>query len=153
LTAAMKPRVLGTTGSSGVVVVVAMVGALALTGCGESAEAKAKKQVCAARNDIAKQITTLQGLTLSSSSAATAKASFEAIGKDVSQIKSAQPKLEPSRRQQLEAATHTFVTQVNAIASSLASNVSPSTAVTQFKSALSRLGSAYRQTLGPISCE
>jgi hypothetical protein len=135
------------------VVVVVMVGALALTGCGESAEAKAKKQVCTARNDISKQITTLKGLTLSSSTAATARASFEAIGKDVTQIKNAQPKLEPSRRQQVEAATHTFVTQVNSIASSLSSNVSPSTAVTQFNSALSQLGTAYSQTLGPINCE
>jgi hypothetical protein len=135
------------------VVVVVMVGALALTGCGESAEAKAKKQVCTARNDISKQITTLKGLTLSSSTAATARASFEAIGKDVTQIKNAQPKLEPSRRQQVEAATHTFVTQVNSIASSLSSNVSPSTALTQFKSVLSQLGTAYAQTLGPISCE
>lgn len=153
MTVAIKQRAIAITRSCSPIVVVATVAALAVTGCGESAQAKAKKQVCSARNDIAKQITTLQGLTLSSSSAATAKASFEAIGKDVTQIKSAQPKLEPSRRQQVEAATHTFVTQVNAIASSLASNVSPSTALTQFKSALSQLGTAYRQTLGPISCE
>jgi hypothetical protein len=153
LTVAIKQRAIAITRSSSAIVVVATVAALVVTGCGESAQAKAKKQVCSARNDIAKQITTLQGLTLSSSSAATARASFEAIGKDVTEIKSAQPKLEPSRRQQVEAATHTFVTQVNAIASSLTANVSPSTALTQFKSALSQLGTAYRQTLGPISCE
>lgn len=149
----MKHRAIAITRTSSAIVVLAIVVAVALTGCGESAEAKAKKQVCSARNDIAKQITTLQGLTLSSSSAATARASFEAIGKDVTQIKNAQPKLEPSRRQQVEAATHTFITEVNAIASSLTSNVSPSAALTQFKSALSQLGAAYRQTLGPISCE
>jgi hypothetical protein len=137
----------------GAVVMVVMAGALALTGCGESAEAKAKKQVCTARNDISRQITTLQGLTLSSGSAASARASFEAIGKDVTQIKNAQPKLEAARRKQVEAATHTFVTRVNSIASSLTSGVSPSTAVTQFKSALSQLGSAYSQTLGELSCE
>jgi hypothetical protein len=149
----MKHRAIAITRTSTGTVIVAIVAALALTGCGESAEAKAKKQVCSARNDIAKQVTTLQALTLSSSSAATAKASFEAIGKDVTQIKNAQPKLEPSRRQQVEAATHTFITQVNAIASSLTSNVSPSAAAAQFKTALSQLGTAYRQTLGPISCE
>lgn len=149
----MKHRVLATIRFSSAAILVVVLGALALTGCGESAEAKAKKQVCSARNDIAKQITALQGLTLSSSSAATARASLEAIGKDVTQIKNAQPKLESSRRKQVEAATSTFVTQVNSIASSLSSNVSPSTALTQFKSALSQLGTAYRQTLGPISCE
>jgi hypothetical protein len=153
LTEPIKHRALAITRTSIATVLVGVLGALALTGCGESAEAKAKKQVCSARNDISKQITKLQGLTLSSSSAATAQASFEAIGKDVTQIKSAQSKLEPSRRKQVEAATHTFVTQVNSIASSLTSNASPSTALTQFKSALSQLGTAYSQTLGPISCE
>jgi hypothetical protein len=149
----MRHRVIAITRSSRAIVVVAMVAALALTGCGESAQAKAKKQVCSARNDISKQITTLQGLTLSSSSAATAKASFEAIGKDVTQIKNAQAKLEPARKQQVEAATHTFVTQVNSIAANLSSNVSPSNAPAQFKAALSQLGASYRQTLGPIGCE
>jgi hypothetical protein len=149
----MKRRAIAITRISTGIVMVAIVAAFALTGCGESAEAKAKKQVCSARNDIAKQIAMLQGLTLSSSSAATARASFEAIGKDVTQIKNAQPKLEPARRQQVEGATHTFVTQVNSIAASLSSNVSPSNALTQFKTALSQLGASYRHTLGPISCE
>ena len=153
LSAAMKHRARAITRTSIAIFLVWVLGALALTGCGESAEAKAKKQVCAARNDIAKQIVALQALTLSSTSAATAKASFEAIGKDVTQIKSAQSKLAPSRKQQVEAATSTFVTRVNSIATSLTSNVSPSTALTQFKSALSQLGAAYSQTLGPISCE
>jgi PBP1b-binding outer membrane lipoprotein LpoB len=148
----MKNRALATTRRYSAIGVVAMFGALALSGCGESAEAKAKKQVCSARDDISKQITTLHGLTLSSSSAATARASFEAIGKDVTQIKSVQTKLEPARRLQVEAATHTFVTQVNSIASGLTSNVSPSAAIAQFKSALSQLGTVYKQTLGPISC-
>jgi hypothetical protein len=152
-TSAIKHRAIATTRSCSAIVVVAILAALALTGCGESAQAKAKKQVCSARNDIAKQVTTLQGLTLSSNTAATARASFEAIGRDFTQIKSAQAKLEPSLRRQVEGATHTFVTQVNAIASGLSSNVSPSTALAQFKSALSQLGAAYRQTLGPIGCE
>ena len=148
----MKHRARAITRTSIAIFLVWVLGALALTGCGESAEAKAKKQVCVARNDIAKQIAALQALTLSSTSAATAKASFEAIGKDVTQIKSAQSKLAPSRKQQVEAATSTFVTRVNSIATSLTSNVSPSTAVTQFKSALSQLATAYSQSLGAISC-
>jgi hypothetical protein len=130
-----------------------VVVAVAMSGCGESAEAKAKKQVCSARNDIAKQVNTLTSLTLSSGSAASAKTGLEAIGKDVEQIKQAQSKLEPARKQQVEAATHAFVTQVNSIASSLSSNPSPSGASAQFKSALSQLATAYKQTLGPISCQ
>jgi hypothetical protein len=128
------------------------VGLLALAGCGESAQAKAKKQLCAARGDLVKQIITLSGLTLSSSSANSAKASFEAIGRDVTQIKTAQPKLGPPLRGQVEAATHNFVAQVTSIASGLTSNVSPSNAGAQFKSALGQLSAAYNQTLASISC-
>jgi hypothetical protein len=128
------------------------VGLLALAGCGESAQAKAKAQLCAARGDLVKQIITLSALTLSSSSANTAKASFEAIGKDVTQIKSAQPRLAPPLKGQVEAATHSFVGQVTSIAAGLASKVSPSNAGTQFKSALSQLSAAYNQTLAPIGC-
>jgi hypothetical protein len=127
-------------------------GLLAVAGCGESAQAKAKRQVCAARGDLVKQITTLSGLTLSSSSANAAKASFEAIGRDVTQITGAQPKLGPPLKGQIETATHDFVTQVNSIASGLTSKLSPGNAEAQFKAALSKLASAYNQTLAPISC-
>ena len=92
--------------------VALLVGVLALAGCGESAQAKAKKQVCNARNDIAKQITTLQKLAINAGAARTAKASFEAIGKDVTQIKNVQKSLDTARRKEVETATHDFVTRV-----------------------------------------
>jgi hypothetical protein len=125
---------------------------LALGGCGESSQAKAYKQVCTSRSDISKRIRTLTGLTLSSSSAGAASASFEAIGRDVSQIKASQPKLDSTRRRMVEAATHEFVTQVGTIASSLASNVSSANAAARFTSALGQLAGAYNQTLASISC-
>jgi hypothetical protein len=152
LTAAMKHRAIAVRRAASAIVLVAIVGALALTGCGESAQAKAKKQVCAARGDLVRQITTLTGLTLNSSSANTAKVSFEAIGRDVTQIKAAEPKLGPPLRGQVETATHNFVTQVNSIASGLTSKLSLSNAEAQFKSALSQLATAYNQTLASINC-
>jgi hypothetical protein len=131
---------------------VASIVLLALPGCGESAQAKANKQVCALRSDISKQIRTLNGLTLSSSSAATAKASFEALGNDVNQIKTLQPKLDSSRRRAVESATHDFVTRVGTIATALGSKLSPSNAAAQFKRSLSELAEAYNQTLASLSC-
>jgi hypothetical protein len=125
---------------------------LMLSGCGESAQAKANKQVCATRSDISKQIRTLAGLTLTSSSANAAKASFEAIGRDVSQIKDTQRKLDSSRRRVVEAATHDFVTRVGAIATALTAKLSPATAAAQFKRALGQLAEAYNQTLASLSC-
>jgi hypothetical protein len=151
LTAIRKFRANGTHLSLATLAALA-VGLLALTGCGESAQAKAKRQLCAARGDLVKQIITLSALTLSSSSANTAKASFEAIGRDVTQIKTAQSRLGPPLKGQVESATHNFVAQVTSIASGLASKVSASNAGAQFKSALSQLSAAYNQTLAPISC-
>jgi hypothetical protein len=127
-------------------------GLLALAGCGESSQAKAYKQVCAARSDISKQIRTLTGLTLSTSSASNAKASFEAIGRDVTAIKSAQAKLDASHRKTVEAATHDFVTRVGAIAAGLTAHLSRGNAATQFTAALSQLAGAYNQTLASIGC-
>jgi hypothetical protein len=146
-----RSRALGTRATL-IALAALAVGLLALSGCGESAQAKANKQVCAARSDISKQIRTLTGLTLSSSSANTAKASFEAIGRDVTQVKAAQAKLDSSRRRLVEAATHDFVARVGSIASALTSNLSPSNAAAQFKAALSQLAGAYNQTLASISC-
>jgi uncharacterized lipoprotein YehR (DUF1307 family) len=125
---------------------------VALSGCGESAQAKANKQVCAVRSDISKQIRTLNGLTLSASSANTAKRSFEAIGGDVSQIKGLGAKLDSAHRRAVEAATHDFVTRVGAIATALTSKLSPANAAAQFKAALGQLAEAYNQTLASLSC-
>jgi hypothetical protein len=146
-----RPSIAARAGSVLAAATVAIV-LVSLAGCGESAQAKASKQLCALRGDISKQIRTLTGLTLSSSSAAAAKASFEAIGNDVNQIKALQPKLDSSHRHAAETATHDFVTRVGAIATALGSKLSPSNAATQFKSALSQLAEAYNQTLASLSC-
>jgi hypothetical protein len=128
------------------------VALLALGGCGESSQAKAYKQVCSDRSDISKQIRSLTGLTLSSSSAGNAKASFEAIGRDVTAIKAAQARLDSSRRKAVEKATRDFVTQVGAIAAGLTAHLSRANAATQFTAALGQLAGSYNQTLGSISC-
>ncbi len=133
-------------------VAAASFACLALAGCGESAQDKAKAQVCNARADISKQISSLSSLTLSNASVSSAKSSFEAIGNDLKKIKEAQPKLDSTRKAQVESATHTFEDQVRTIASGLASNLSPTNAQAQFKSALSQLATAYKQALAPINC-
>jgi hypothetical protein len=139
-------------GSAAAALLAVLALGLLLSGCGESAQAKANKQVCATRSDISKQIRTLAGLTLTSSSANAAKASFEAIGRDVSQIKDTQRKLDSSRRRVVEAATHDFVTRVGAIATALTAKLSPATAAAQFKRSLGQLAEAYNQTLASLSC-
>jgi hypothetical protein len=128
--------------------------ALALVACGESAQEKAKAQVCAARADISKQITKLGELTLSSNLPSEIKSGAEAIGKDLTKIKDEQSKLAPARKEQVQTATSTFQNQVSSIVSGLLStkSLSLTNAEAQLKSATSQLSSSYKSALAPINC-
>jgi hypothetical protein len=133
-------------------VVVMLACALVFASCGESAQEKAKAQVCSARSDISKQVKMLGELTVSLSILSEAKTGVETIGKDLAKIKDAQPDLQPARREQIQAATHTFETQVKAILSELASKPSLSKAETDIKSTLTQLLAGYEKALAPVNC-
>ena len=125
---------------------------LALAACGQSSQEKATAQVCEARADISRQISTLSTLTLSTSSVTQAKTSLEAIAADLKKIKGAQANLDPARKAQVQAATNTFETQLSSIVSSFTSSLSLTSAATQVKAAVTQLTTSYKQTLAPISC-
>ena len=138
---------------------VLMAGVLGVAACGESSQAKAKAEVCAARSEISKQISKLQGLTLSSSAVNEAKTSLETINKQLTKIKDAQPKLEASRKEQVETATSSFESELKTISSEFAAavssgNLTPALAAAgpKVKEALNSLASSYRESLGPINC-
>jgi hypothetical protein len=126
--------------------------AIAFEACGESAEEKAKAQVCDARSDISKQIATLTTLPISTSALTEAKTGVEAIGKDLKKIKDAQPDLAPGRKEQVEKATETFQKQLDSTLSGITSGLSLANAESQLKTAVTQLGNSYKQTLAPISC-
>ncbi len=134
------------------VVIGLLVGALVLASCGESSEEKAKAQVCKARTDISAQVKKLSELTLSLSAPAEAKTGLEAIAKDLTTIKDAQPNLQPARKEEVQAATHTFEAQVSSILSELTSKPSLSKLETQLKSSLTQLASGYEKALAPLNC-
>jgi hypothetical protein len=134
------------------VIIVLPVVALVLASCGESSQEKAKAQVCEARSDISKQVKTLRELTLSVSAPTEAKTGLEAIVKDLTKIKDAQPNLDPARKEQVQAATHTFEAQVSSILSELVSKPSLSKLETQLKSSLTQLASSYEKALAPLNC-
>lgn len=138
--------------SKPIAVAVLLFSALALASCGESAQEKAKAQVCEARSDISKQVKMLSELTLSLTVLSEAKSGLETIGKDLGKIKDAQPNLEPARKEQVQAATHTFETQVNSILSEFVSKPALSKAETQLKSTLTQLASNYEKALAPVNC-
>jgi hypothetical protein len=133
-------------------VVTSLLSVLALASCGESSQEKAKAQVCEARSDISKQVKALSELTLSLNVLSEAKTGVEAIGKDLTKIKDAQPNLEPARKEQVQAATHTFEAQVSSILSELTSKPSLSKLETQLKSSLTQLAAAYEKALAPLNC-
>jgi hypothetical protein len=135
-----------------VFVVLLLAGSLAITACGESAQEKAKAEVCSARADISHQINMLTSLTASTISPTAVKTGIEAVANDLSKIKKAQGNLEPARKEQVQNATHTFETQLSTILTGITSNLSLSNAEAQFKSALSQLATSYKSTLGPINC-
>ena len=72
-----------------------LLSAMALAACGESAQDKAKAEICTARDEISKQVTKLQGLTISSNTGQEVKGSVEAIGDQLKKIKNAESDLEP----------------------------------------------------------
>ncbi len=126
--------------------------ALALAACGESSQEKAQAQVCSARTNISKEVSTLSGLTITTASVTQVKSSVEAIVNDLKKIKDAQSDLAPARKEQIESATQTFETELTTIVSGLTSNLSLSNAEAHAKSAVSELTASYKKTLSPISC-
>jgi hypothetical protein len=141
-----------TASGKSLVVIGLLVSALLFASCGESAQEKAKAQVCEARSDISKQVKTLSELTLSTNVLTEAKTGLEAIGKDLTKIKDAQPSLEPARREQVQAATHTFEAQISSILSELVSKPSLGKLEAQLKSSLTQLAAGYEKALAPLNC-
>jgi hypothetical protein len=133
-------------------IAVLLLGAVVLAGCGESAQEKATAQVCQARSDISKQAKMLSELTISTNLLTEGKTGLEAIGKDLTKIKEAQPNLAPARKQEIQAATDTFQTQVSSIVSGLISNPSLSNAEKQIKSSLTQFATSFEHALAPIDC-
>lgn len=138
--------------SKSLVVIAMLASAFVFASCGESSQEKAKSQVCEARSDITKQVKTLSELTLSTNVLTEAKTGLEAIGKDLTKIKDAQPNLEPARKEQVQAATNTFEAQVSSILSEMISKPSLSKLETQLKSSLTQLAAAYEKALAPLNC-
>jgi hypothetical protein len=139
-------------------VLFAVLVALSLGACGggggeSSKQDKAKQQVCSARDDMAKQVDTLKGLTLSTATLDTVQTSLKAIDDDLKKIKDATGNLSGDNKSQLQKANQEFVTKVNSIASSLLKSSSLSQAQSQATAALQQLADAYQQTFAKFNCD
>jgi len=141
--------------SAGIAVLSVVV--LGLAACGESSEAKATKQVCAATSEISTQIKKLETLPISSSFLTEVKTSATTIDKSVGEIKSAAPNLETARKEEFETATRTFQVE---LASLLATTLSSSTsgeaalksAEPKIKASLNTLATDYKKAFEALKC-
>jgi hypothetical protein len=127
--------------------------ALGLGACGESSEDKAKTTVCNARDDIAKQVDTLKGLTPATVTTDAVKQSLGAIRNDLKDISGAQSDLSSDRRSEAEAANKEFTTSVRQIAGELGTSLSASDAKASVVTALQQLEATYRSTFARINCD
>jgi predicted nuclease with TOPRIM domain len=125
---------------------------LAFAGCGQSAQDKAKKDVCNARADIEKKVNDLKGLTATSVSVDRVKSDLKAIKDDLKKIADAQDQLDPTRKKQVEKANETFKSQVSTLTQDLKSPEALKGAAAQLKTDIANLASAYKKTYAPIDC-
>jgi hypothetical protein len=140
------------TAVASLLLVALLTCAVALAGCGQSAQDKAKSQVCSARADINKQIAYLKGLTLTTATLTGIEDSLKSIGSDLKKLKDAQPQLDSQRKQQVQSANQAFSATLQSVAGNIGQNLSISNAETKVKTAVQELAQSYHTALAPISC-
>jgi hypothetical protein len=123
-----------------------------LAGCGESAEEKATTQVCDGRDDIAKQVNDLKGLTITTATTSQVKDDLQAIRDDLSQMADARGDLSDQRKAELDKANQAFVATFQDVAANVAKNISIADAASQLESAFKELAASYQTTLAKIDC-
>ena len=125
----------------------------ALGACGESDEEKAQNKVCDARDDIAKQVDELKGLTAATVTSDGVTQNLDAIKADLKDISDAQSDLSSDRRSEAEAATKEFSSSVQGIASQVGSSLSAADAKAQVVTALDQLAASYQKAFAPVNCD
>lgn len=124
-----------------------------VAGCGGQSQAdKASAQVCTARDDIAKHVDHLQGLTLSTATTSQVKESLQAIKHDLSTIVNAQGDLSDKRRSDVKAANQQFAASVRETVQSVGSTASIDQAKGKIKQSLDALATTYRTTFAKLDC-
>jgi DNA mismatch repair ATPase MutS len=126
--------------------------ALSLAACGQSAQEKAKNDVCDARADIQKKVEDLRSLTVSTATGDRVKSDLNAIKDDLGKISNAQDNLAESRKQQVQKANETFKSEFDKATKGLGSSQSLQGAAQQLKTDFANLANAYKQALAPIDC-
>jgi hypothetical protein len=135
-----------------VLIAVLLIPLLLAAGCGESQEEQASATVCGARDDIAKHVDQLKGLTVTTGTTSQVKSGLQAIRDDLSTIRQTQDQLADDRRQEVQAANAAFADQVRELAGAVGRTISVEGATAELKSSLNQLATTYRNTFGELDC-
>lgn len=133
-------------------VALVLVALLLIAGCGDSQEDQAMADVCAARDDITKQVDELKNLTVTTATTDAVSEGLRAIRDDLSKIGDATAELSDERRDEVKAANDEFAAAVRETVRSVGTSVSVEDASSQVKAAFSELESTYRSTFGQLDC-
>jgi hypothetical protein len=133
-------------------VVALVLAAGLLGGCGSSAADDASDQVCAARDDIAKHVDKLEGLTITTATTDEVSASLKAIRKDLGTIRGAKGDLSDQRREDVEAANTEFRAAMKDVAGAVGRSLSIEAAAADAKQATQQLATTYKTSFGKLDC-
>ena len=123
------------------------------SGCGgDSASDDAMADVCGARDNIARHVDELQGLTLTTATTEQVGGALRAIRSDLTTIASSRKQLSDDRRQDVKTATDAFADSLKQTASAVGRTVSVDTASADIDSALEGLRSSFRSAFGTLDC-
>jgi hypothetical protein len=124
---------------------------LLVTGCGESAQAKAEKTVCEGKKEISDSVNSLTSMTLATASADTVKSDLKSIEAGLGKIKGAEDQLSGPHKEAVEKANAQLSAELSAIAHELTSLSLPQ-ALTQVTTSAEKLAASYKHTFASIEC-
>ena len=136
----------------GSLLVVVLLGLLVFFLTRESEEDKALQAVCTSRADIQKRVESLASTNVTNFTLNGFKENVQGISNDVSTIRSNQSKLNPDRKQEIQAANQQFETAVTTALKGLGTSLSLSNVQDKLKTAGQELVSSYKSTLEPVDC-
>lgn len=136
----------------GSLLVVVLLGLVVYFATRQSKEEKALQAVCTSRADIEKRVESLASTTVTNFTLNGFKENVQGIANDVSTIRTNQAKLEPDRKQKIQAANQAFESDVTSTLKSLGTSLSINNAQDKLKTAGEQLVNSYKQTLASVDC-
>lgn len=136
----------------GSLLVVIILGLVVFFVTRESEEEKALQAVCSSRADIQKRVESLASTNVTNFTLNGFKENVQGISNDVATIRENQDKLNPNRKQEIQAANQQFEEAVTTSLKSLGTSLSLSNVQDKLKTAGEDLVNSYKTTLEPVDC-